>query len=471
MCLIIGIQFVLLNSIFSQSSTEQRIDSILKFYNQSSSPGVAVAVVRNRSLMYKKGFGSANIAEAKTIDPSTSFWIASVTKQFTAAGIFLLMLDKKLDIENSVRKYLPNLPSIFDSVTVEELIHHTSGIRDGFVLTALSRKQEEEYTNENALAYLAKQKEFNFSPGTQFEYNNSGYVLLAMVIEKVSGNSYPSFMSAHVFKPLGMSATYVSGKIDGEIKIAKGYRSKDGSNKPGSFEVSQFKGNTYGSTGIITNVSDLANWAAVFHNNAANTKLGKAVKLMQKAGNLKNGSRIGYAGGLEMIKYNGEVVFEHFGADEGYKANIVFFPYRKLSVIGLANNSTNYDLSNNLYTIGNLFLNKAGDGQVLPLVAVTDWKQEVFGSVSADPTFQVNNLDEFEGTYFSTEIETSYKVILNNSELNFELVPGMNLPLRRINGNTFEFDYVGSNIIKFSREGFEFSREGVRYLKFTKVSH
>lgn len=91
----------------------------------------------------------------------------------------------------------------------------------------------------------------------EFEYNNSGYVLLAMVIEKLSGQTYPQFLFANIFRPLGMNDTSVTGKITPEIKIAKGYRSRDGSNRPGSFDESSFKGNTYGSTGIVTTLADL----------------------------------------------------------------------------------------------------------------------------------------------------------------------------------------------------------------------
>ncbi len=353
-------------------------------------------------------------------------------------------------------------------MSIDKLLHHTSGIRDGFVLTALSKKPEEEYTNENVLLYLTKQKELNFKPGTEFEYNNSGYVLLAKVIETVSNLSYPEFLKSNIFQPLGMINTFVSGKYEQSNKISKGYRSKDGSNQPGTFDISVFKGNTYGSTGIITNVADLTRWTALFHRSQSNTKLNLVSNEMQKAGKLNDGTSIAYAGGLELMKYKGSLAMEHFGADEGFKANILYFPKERLSIIGLANNTTDYDLSRKLYSVADIIINRHQPD--LSAEPKPVWKQKESAQIKSDSGSMHTNLQNYAGEYSSDELETSYKVLFVNDGLVFELIPGFNIPMKRLNDNTFTFEYVGLNYIVFTQTGFKLSREGVRNLFFRSLS-
>jgi CubicO group peptidase (beta-lactamase class C family) len=206
------------------------IDSILTQWNNPKVPGMAVAVVQNNNLLYQRTYGMAHLGKRIPIDSATGFWIASVTKKFTAAGIYLLESENKISLQNSVRKYIKELPLVFEGIPLEQLIYHTRGLRDGFVLTALAKTQEEEYTNENVLKYLKQQKDWSFKPGTAFEYNNSGYVLLALVIERVSKQTYPEFMKTNIFIPWGMNHTYVAGKYQPNENAAEGYRSRDYSN-------------------------------------------------------------------------------------------------------------------------------------------------------------------------------------------------------------------------------------------------
>lgn len=409
--LLIGItNFVLFGYSFAQVSREQTaIDSIFNVYNKGVTPGASIGIVRDGKVLFENGYGFADIERQQKIDSLTLFWIASVSKQFTAAAIYLLALDKKIDLKSSVRSYIQNLPEIYDAVSIDKLLHHTSGIRDGFVLTALSKKPEEEYTNENVLLYLTKQKELNFKAGTEFEYNNSGYVLLAKVIESVSNLSYPEFLKSHIFQPLGMTNTFVSGKYEQSNKLSKGYRSKDGSNQPGTFDFSVFKGNTYGSTGIITNVADLARWTALFHRTQPNINLNLVSKKMQEAGKLNDGTSIAYAGGLEIMKYKGSLAMEHFGADEGFKANILYFPKERLSVIGLANNTTDYDLSRKLYSVADIIINRHQPD--LSAEPKPVWKQKETAPIKSDSVSMQTDLQNYAGEYSSDELETSYKVL------------------------------------------------------------
>lgn len=518
-------------------TTSDSINNLLYQWQKPDVPGIAIAVVKGGKLYYNKSYGMANIKKQKVVDSLTQFWIASVTKQFTATGIYMLEAEKKVNLEHSVKRYLPELPSIFEPVTIDHLLHHTSGIRDGFVLTALSKKTESDYTNENVFKYLQQQKEMNFQPGTEYEYNNSGYVLLAKIIESVSKESYKEFMKKNVFQPLGMLHTYVSGKYLANDSLAEGYHSKDYSNKEGSFEEGHFQGDTYGSTGVITTITDLVLWAKFIQapGKLANSK--QIASRLHKVGNLNDGKEIAYAGGLERFSYNGRTVYEHFGADEGFKANIIYFPSADLSIIGLTNNSTNYGLSKVLYSIADLILKnperansthaKADtllfeayyyDSSKLPVlkqvkrfnnyttmsdmaggpeivhhtisdnVIATDdpipqtykfFNQRQIAVI--DPYYNLNrtlnkivpvvgksNFDRIVGTYYSSELQTSYEIKSSNNELILEFAPQIQFVLFRLTDNDFVFNYSGNNYIQFTKEGFEFSREGCRRLAFKR---
>ena len=334
---------------------QQSIDSLFAQGHSPRSPGVALAVVQHGKLCYSQGFGMANIKKGEALDSLTRFWIASVTKQFTAAGVYWLEARKQLHLHHSIRQYLPELPSLFQTVTIEQLLHHTSGIRDGFVLTALAKKGEAAYTNQNVLFYLQQQKELNFVPGTEYEYNNSGYVLLALVIEKVAKTTYPEFMEQQIFRPLGMLHTTVSGQYQPAEKLAEGYGEMEGNQQEHSFKEEHFMGNTYGSTGVITTIGDLARWAVLVQQPERFPKFKGIVAKMLTPGKLKNGQELAYGGGLETFTYKGRTVWEHFGADAGFKANVVYFPSSQLSLIGLTNSSANYELTRKLYAVADIW--------------------------------------------------------------------------------------------------------------------
>jgi CubicO group peptidase (beta-lactamase class C family) len=342
------------------------IDSILTNWDKANAPGYAVAVIQNGFPIYHRYGGMANIENGTRVDSLTQFWVASVAKQFTATAIYILASQGKIDIKRSIRFYLTDLPPVFEPVAIDHLLHHTGGLRDGFVLTALSKKGEESYTNENVIKYLKMQRSMSFKPGAEFEYNNSGYVLLATVIEKVSGLSYPEFVMQNIFIPLRMTHSYISGSYAGERSLAEGYREVSSADLNKKYEAGHFRGNSYGSTGLITNTVDLIKWATALQNPEKFELLKIKRSTIFANGKLASGKSIAYAGGLEKLSYAGRTVYEHFGADEGFKANIVVFPEAGLAIIGLTNNGSNYELSRKLYAIADVFF---GNTETMPAVA------------------------------------------------------------------------------------------------------
>lgn len=506
------------------------IDNLLASWQSELAPGISVAAVKDGRIVYNQSFGMANIENKVASDSLTKYWIASVSKQFTAAAIYLLASQKKLTINRSIRAYLTELPLVFQDVTVDHLIHHTSGIRDGFVLTALAKKPESEYTNENVLRYLQAQKNLNFGPGSSYEYNNSGYVLLAILIERISQISYPEYMKANIFDPLEMSDTYVAGSFPTGKYQAEGYHS-EGSN---IFRAGHFHGNTYGSTGIITTVSDLVRWSKFLDEQMTAPSLSSIRKNLLQVGKLINGRPISYSGGLEKFEYQGQAVYEHFGSDEGFKADMLYFPGTHLSVIGMTNNGSYYDLQRLLYRISDLVLAKANkeyktnssdtiirsekyyydayttqllrvqhfethvkvantpSGYAAPYQIVGDTLQSldpvpnllvqqrgvilVIDSYyhktvrleEVRPVTTTDDLAALTGEYFSEELQVSYRIINTENGLQLEFVPGMAFDLFRITKTDFMFEHAGPNVLHFTNEGLEFSREGCRKLFFQK---
>jgi CubicO group peptidase (beta-lactamase class C family) len=514
----------------SNLAINDSIDRLLSSWESKQTPGISIAVVKNGNVIYSKSLGMANIKLKAVNDSLTTFWIASVTKQFTAAAIYTLALQKKLVLDKSVRTYLPGLPALYQSITINQLIHHTSGTRDGFVLTALSKKPPSGYTNENVLAYLKASEDLNFTPGSKFEYNNGGYVLLATVIEKLSGKSYPVYMKEMIFGPIGMKDTYISPSFPTDTKQAEGYREAE----PGTYQEFHFEGKTYGSTGVITTLRDLTRWSQFLQDPHRIPSLATVAEQLLKTGYLRTKQSIAYAGGLEKFTYRGRTVFEHFGSDEGFKADILYFPKSKVSVIGLTNNDSYYGLLQLLFQVSDFVhdgklprqtlvgetgsiiseefyyndhipqfiklqnypgfakISSTYSGYAAPYRVIGDTLRspdpipsqflkrnqqlEVLNTYyptitqlhAIQPVSSKNDLHDFIGEYTSPELNTSYKITATEKGLQFEFVPGVVFDLFRITATDFQFDYLGANYVQFTKDGFAFSREGCRKLVFKK---
>jgi hypothetical protein len=151
------------------------IDSLFKTWDTGVTPGAVVAVIREGQVVYQRSYGMAHIGRREKLTASHSFWVASMSKQFTAMSIALLAGQGKISLEDDIRLYLPQLPDLGDTVRIRHLLDHTSGLRDGFTLIGLTFKGEQHYTNENVVAALARQKSLNFKPGIRYEYLDSGY--------------------------------------------------------------------------------------------------------------------------------------------------------------------------------------------------------------------------------------------------------------------------------------------------------
>ena len=184
-------------------SRNSEIDAIFEKYNSKTGPGCAVAVISNGQEVYTKGFGSANLEYDIDISPSTVFDIASVSKQFTGLAISTLLQEEKIGLDDDIRKYLPDVPDFGKIITIRHLIHHTSGLRDWpQTLNVAGWRWDEVFSFQDIMRMVKNQKELDFDPGTQHMYSNTGYNLLAAIVEKVSGKSFREWTHENIFEPL-----------------------------------------------------------------------------------------------------------------------------------------------------------------------------------------------------------------------------------------------------------------------------
>lgn len=495
-------------------SQTQKIDSVFRQWNNDSTPGMELLILSKGKVILNRPYGLSNISAKSPNSSEHKMWVASVSKQFTGLAIALLISEKKIDPEDDIRKYLPELPFLGDTIKIKHLVYHTSGLRDGFTLTAMSFKGEEEYTNENILKYLSKQKGRNFRAGERFEYNNGGYVMLALIVERVSKLSFPDFVKRFIFDPLSMNnSRFYSEFPKNDTTIAIGYTvSMD--NNHSTYVPTNFKGRTYGSTGLVTTASDLAKWDRIFYEPV----FGKGVKQMQlQPGTLNNGEAIPYAFGLEIELYKNKNAITHSGVDAGYKAEALRFPGEDFSVICLANTEDVYNLTNKLFTIAELFLHfhkpltqdnkstcKAEPGAYLNLESLAAMKfvksgNEVSIANTAEGYYQPllpagncsytiknilldryllgNNILKYEtraesalyhyiketrptatdlrsaaGAWYSPELEATYHFFEKDGTLFLKFFDAYDVPLRPYENNLYVGDFLGTNMIEFTKD-------------------
>ncbi len=189
------------------------IDSLFTEWNSPNHPGGTVGIMRGGQVVFSKAYGLASLEYLVPNSTGTLFNVASVSKQFTAMGIVMLHLAGELSVDDDIRIHLPDLPDFGDTVTIRHMLHHTSGLRSLHALLALAGWREDDArTDADLFRFMVQQKELNFKPGEEYLYCNTGYIFMARIIEKVTGESFPTWMKKFIFEPLGMTHTYVEDK-------------------------------------------------------------------------------------------------------------------------------------------------------------------------------------------------------------------------------------------------------------------
>jgi CubicO group peptidase (beta-lactamase class C family) len=295
------------------------------------STGCAAGVMRDGALVYAAGYGTANLEQPARITPATVFNLASMSKQFTAMAVLLLARDGRVSLDDDVRRYVPEVPDLGSRITLRHLMHHTSGLRDMWDMLGFSgRRTDDVVTRDDVLSWVSRQEALNFAPGERHLYNNTGYILLGIVVERVSGMPLADFAHRRIFGPLGMAHTRF---IHDHSTVVPGRATGYGYGRDGRLHV-RMPANDVGV--LVSTLEDLARWDANLVDGA--TVGGPSVVARMRApGVLNDGSPVAYGGGLMLGEYSGERIEEHGGVDPGYFVELLRFPARRLSVAVLCN--------------------------------------------------------------------------------------------------------------------------------------
>ncbi len=295
-----------------------KIDTIFNFAT-AETPGCAVGVSQNGRVVVNRAYGLADVEKRTALSESSRFDIGSTQKQFTAASMLLLAEEGRLSLSDDIRKYLPELPDYGHTITIDNLLTHTAGIRDWTGILPMAPE------GSNVLQLILRQRGLNFVPGQQWSYSNSGYELAKEIVARVSGMSFAEFTRRRLFEPLGMTATaYVPDILHAGANAALGYQ-KDGS----IWKPYMRLGNNRAGGAIASTVRDMVVWQDAL----ASGKLGRFVteKIHERA-RLPNGRTLTYARGLMVDSTPGGLVISHSGGAAGYSTWMGRIPEHNLSV-------------------------------------------------------------------------------------------------------------------------------------------
>ncbi len=415
---------------------EKSIDQIFGNFDDPQKPGVAIAVVRNGKVVFKKGYGSANLEYDIPVTPTTIFHIASVSKQFTVFALLMLAEDGKLSLDDPIQKYISEVPDFGEEITLRHLATHTSGMRDQWDLLNLAGwRWDDVITKEHVLKLVAKQKDLNFKPGEEFMYCNTGFTLLAEVVARVSGKSFAEFTQERMFTSLNMEHSQF---YDDHTKIVKNraysyYPTKDG------YEKSVLSYANVGATSLFTTVEDLSLWAMNFQNPTVGSAA--IIDQMNTLAVLNNGKNFGGAYGQFVSPYKGLQQIQHSGGDAGYRSYLCRFPEQDFAVSVFSNSGSSNPAALAL--------------QVVDLYLKDDFVETEKDTKKKEKFIALNNEDlkAYEGNFWDAKGLYARKIYVKDEVLQYDRGNGNVTQLAPTAGNKFVMlDVPGKVTVEFIKK-------------------
>jgi CubicO group peptidase (beta-lactamase class C family) len=353
------------------------MDQIIQYYVASNSFAGAILVAQDGKILLDKGYGDADLEWRVPNSPATKFQIASITKQFTAASILLLAERGKLNVNDPVKKYMPDAPPAWDKVTIYRVLTHASGIPEKYDgITSWSQS-----VAPDKLIASFRDKPLDFEPGTSGKYSNAGYYLLGYLIEKISGQSYGDFVEENIFKPLGMNDSGYDSNSKIIPRRASGYHF--GSAGP---EHSQFYNMTlrFSAGGLYSTTEDLLRWEQGL--------FGYKLLSAESVKTMTTPFKFNYACGLMVAKFDGHLAFEHSGEMDGFTSDLIYYPDDKLTVV--------------------VFNNLSGESQAISmkLAAVVHGEKVILPSERKEVAVSPSVLGRYVGTYY--DITPGYNLVI-----------------------------------------------------------
>ncbi len=418
----------------AQAVPEAAIDSVFLDLDRTDSPGCAAGVVRGGRLIFADGWGSANLDHEIPITPGTVFYLGSVSKQFTAAAVALAAEQGHLSLDDDIRVHLPELPDYGTPITVRDLVHHTSGIRDYLTLLSIAGLPPGTGDDE-ILAILARQKGLNFPPGQRYRYSNSGYFLLSEILERATGLTLRQFAQREFLDPLGMRSSRFHDDADEPIR----HRATAYSRTEHGFRMNHWwRFAQVGSGGLYSNVEDLARWVTALEEDRVGPP-GFAASLLERRV-LPDGDTLDYAFGVSVGEYRGLRTISHGGALAGFRSFLGRFPDERTAVIVLCN-VADANPGDRAGAVARLLLGDRMAPADSPPAESPSEPEE-----AAAPPVAPDRLRRFEGRYYSEELDAHHVLRLDGDALVLTGPIGGPIRLRPVSPDTFRAVGFGATL-------------------------
>ena len=406
---------------FAQPEFTDKVDRVFADWNTTSSPGCALAVVKDGHIVYEHGYGMANLELNIAITPQSVFDIGSVSKQITAMAMLLLAQEHKLSLDDDVRKYLPEIPDYGSTITIRHMLHHTSGLRNYDDLFDLEGIPEADLTTDrDAMDLIVRQKGVNFRPGEEFLYSDTNYFLMSQIVKRVTGQTLRQFAQDRIFGPLGMTSTHFH---DDHTMIVPRRATGYAPHKGGGFEMDMSNFEQLGDGSVMTTVEDLAKWDQNFEHPVIGGA--DAIRQLTRPGTLDNGRPIPYALGLFLDHYRGLNWIHHSGEWVGYRAALSRFPDQHFSTLVTCNCIGSMSPMTMALRVADVYL------------ADEFSRTERASSARPGSTAPDACLKQYVGTYWSEKNGALRKFVLQDDKL-IMVSPGMTYDLLPMGDGQFE---------------------------------
>lgn len=427
------IVFLYFTFFISLSATSQNlqseIDVLFSTWKKPNNPGGSVLISHKNQIIFSETYGLANIPYRIPMEKETIFNIGSVSKQFTAMGIIVLQLEGKLSIDDDIHNYLPELHRFEKPITIRHLLHHTSGIRSSPEMFGLAGWRDgDAILNDDVYRYLTKQTDLNFAPGTEYMYSNSGYILLAKIIENISKQNFKTWMKEKIFQPLQLNDTFIEEDFS---KIMTQTATSYTETEPSIFTTIENNDLTYGASNVYSTNADILKWSKNYLN--APNEWKKAFAMLQTLDVLPSGNNNNYAFGIFIDDFYGNSRIQHSGAIAGFQSIVYSYPDEDLQIVILSNFTSN-QLSKIADQISQLFLqNKSKSSK----------KEETIHPIHVDSEI----LKKYEGMYWNDKNNYSRKIYLENETLWYLRSNGKKSPLIPIAETQFQIGGINEKLV------------------------
>lgn len=379
---------------------EAAVDSVMAAWDGTHGPGAVVAYVDRGETAFAKAYGLANLEHRIVMTTGSVLDLGSVAKQFTGFALALLAEQGRLSLDDDIRTYLPDVPDFGTPITIRHLLTHTSGLREVYTtLSLVNWLPGDGLFQENAATLVAQQEELQFAPGSQHLYNNTGFMLLADIVEAVTGEEFHDWMATTIFEPLGMTNTTI---MHTQGQVIPGAATSYARGADGTYRQAYDNSTVQGAGGIYSTVEDLGRWMRNF----AVPTVGSAATIdaLTTRGVLTGGDTLSYALGLNVGTSLGPTVWTHGGASAGYRSMLLYVPEHDRGFVVLMNTPS---LGSPVEELMQVFL---GDLLTIPDEEPADEEAEREAYPVADPRAYV-------GRYLSDELEAFYEVTLDGDTL------------------------------------------------------